>query len=182
MVAKPAVPTRRLCILVDCNHLCQDKTEQHLLYPHQCIWLSDRIKQGTLSVSTSVYFWSIVTIPVKPKHNKTNLAVWTWCPSILVNCTKVLQMRLKIKVLNQCIFGQLWPSLSRQSTTKQISLHPQDAHLFWLIVQKSFRWDYKSRYLLCIHMQKQSHTHIKDPVAHVWVWWIMATPKQPSMD
>ena len=28
---------------------------------------------------------------------------------------------------------------------------------------------------------KRSHTHIKDPVPHVRVWWIMETPKQPSM-
>ena len=44
-------------------------------------------------------------------------------------------------------------------------------------VNKSFRWDYKLRSPVCIHVQKRSHTHIKDSVVHVRVWWIMGMPK-----
>ena len=29
----------------------------------------------------------------------------------------------------------------------------------------------------CIHMQKRSHEHVKDPVVHVRAKWVIETPK-----
>ena len=39
-------------------------------------------------------------------------------------------------------------------------------------LQKSFGWDYKLRSPVCIHMQKDQHAHVKDPVVHMRIWWI----------
>ena len=108
-------------------------------------------------------------------------------PSSLI--LPLLQQRILFKMLASFIsLGQ--SSGLHVSVFSMIQLSSFQRRLY--TPQKSSEWDHKPRSPLpptptptppCVYIYmhaKRSHTHVKDPVAHVRVWWVMETLKHQA--
>ena len=129
-------------------------------------------------------------------HATTTPLIWIWTFIMLMQLLPTMFLNFSItgqanyKPLRTPMF-LLSPSMQDLLCDKAyISRHKVFLHrhrqLYWSTKQnkifpadRSLRWDYKPRSCGYTHA-KRSHTHIKDSVVHVRVWWIMETLKHPA--
>ena len=110
--------------------------------------------------------------------------IFKWCPRVLFSKlesqwhrARVLAQDWKTKLsTTEC--GHKMDGWLLCARCPEISLSQSLCRLF----QKSFRWDCKPSFPMCLHIYyaKRSHTHVKDPAVHVRVQWLWKHQNNPA--